>query len=162
LPDGRRGWNTGVRRNDVSRILAKLGYQSYVIIAYLNYLYFIYFRCFHSCDTEIIVCQPWWRVFVWLLGCGVRYGVCCGGCWPCRVGVAWRYHLMRATRRFRVVSLGEWRVNHRSHVGRRLELCTLPVKSRLVLGYMTCWGGSEPGDGDVRGMSCRLGEQWDE
>jgi len=33
LPDGRRGWNTGVRRNDVFRILAKLGYQSYVIIA---------------------------------------------------------------------------------------------------------------------------------
>ena len=57
LPDERRGWNTGVRRNDVSRILAKLGYQSYVIIAYLNYLYFIYFICFHSCDTEIIVYQ---------------------------------------------------------------------------------------------------------
>jgi len=118
----------------------------------------------HWCWCPAWTCldEPWWRVFVWLLDCGVRYGVCSGGCWPCGVGVAWRYHLMRATRRFRVVSLGEWRVNHHSRVGRRLELCTLPVRRRLVLGQATCWCGNEPGDDDVRGMSCRLGEQWDE
>ena len=32
----------------------------------------------------------------------------------------------------------EWRVNHHSRVGRRLELCTLPVGSRLVPGQATC------------------------
>ena len=35
------------------------------------------------------------------------------------------------------VSLGEWRVNHHSRVERRLELCTLPVRSCLVPGQAT-------------------------
>ena len=52
------------------------------------------------------------------------------------------------------VNLWEWRVNHHSRVERRLELCTLSARSRLVLGQATWWGGNEPGENDVEGMNC--------